>query len=59
MFDNIDSCDEHRKKNSLSVLSKEEKDNTECGKECPIAESCELRTTARGLQAAFGQSEWG
>ena len=55
----IDSCAEHREKNGLELLSKEQAENTECDKDCPIAETCKLRTTSLGLQAAFGESEWG
>jgi len=59
LLGNIDSCAEHRKKNNLKPLSKEQAENTECGKDCPIADTCKLRNTANTLREAFGESEWG
>lgn len=54
---NINSCDEHRRKNDLPVLSLSEKENIEYCKRCPVVGTCEIREICMSLQTAFHESE--
>lgn len=60
MLDNTPSCEDHRETNGLQPLASEEAEGCECGRDCPVADTCPLRTFGRAWQSVMSDydREW-